>query len=126
MYRQRKQEVRKHQKFPKTHTSIECTYWGISKKNNIPSEYTGDGSFWIGNINPDFIIRDKRVAIFINGDYWHSPLLRYNIRDTQRVGYQIKVCKKHKWKAIIIWGTDLLREDAEAFVLAVLKKEKGI
>jgi len=116
-------DARKLQKFPTNHTKIECIFWDLSKKNNIPMEYTGDSKIWIGRLNPDFIIRDKKVAIFINGDYWHSPLLNYNVRDTQRADIQAKTCRKHKWKAIIIWESDLKREDAEAFVLNLLRKE---
>jgi G:T-mismatch repair DNA endonuclease (very short patch repair protein) len=119
-------EARKHRIFPTTHTKIECIFWDISKKNNIPSEFTGDGKIWIGNINPDFVIRDMRIAIFINGDYWHSPLLFYKVKPNRTTNHQIKICKRHKWKAVIIWGTDLLREDAEAFVLSLLKKENVI
>jgi hypothetical protein len=119
--RRKLREARKHQIFPTSYTKIECIFWDISKKNNIPSEYTGDSKIWIGRVNPDFIIRDKKIAIFVNGDYWHSPLLRPTLTYTQRVEVQIKECKRHKWKAVIIWGTDLLREDAEAFVLSVLK-----
>ena len=119
--RRKLREARKHQKFPTSYTKIECIFWDISKKNNIPSEYTGDSKIWIGRVNPDFVIRDKNIAIFVNGDYWHSPLIRPTLTYTQRVEVQIKECKRHKWKAVIIWGTDLLREDAEAFVLAVLK-----
>ena len=121
--KQKIREARKKQILPQHHTKIENIYEEISKKNNIPSEYTGDSKIWIGRVNPDFIIRDERIAIFINGDYWHSGLLRYNIRYTQRPEKQIKECKRHKWKAVIIWGTDLLREDAEQFVLSTLKKE---
>ena len=121
--KQKIREKRKHQILPKSHTNIECIYWDISKHNNLNSEYTADGSFWIGRVNTDFIIKAKRVAIFINGDYWHSPLLRPTLTYTQRVEVQIKECKKHKWKAIIIWGIDLERKDAEQFVLSLLKKE---
>lgn len=121
--RRKIREARKKQILPKHHTKIENIYEEISKKNNIPSEYTGDSKIWIGRVNPDFIIRDKKIAIFINGDYWHSGLLRYNIRYTQQPKNQIKECKRHKWKAVIIWGTDLEREDAEAHVLYTLRKE---
>lgn len=124
--KQKLRKARRKQKFPKNHTTIECIYWKISKKNNIPSVFVGDGSLWIGRLNPDFVIRNKKIAIFINGDYWHSPLLRYNIRDTQQVDFQIAECKKRKWKAIILWEADLRRKDADAFVLFVLKKEKVI
>jgi G:T-mismatch repair DNA endonuclease (very short patch repair protein) len=65
----------------------------------------------------------KKYAIFINGNYWHDPLHRQNIRRTQRPDYQIETCKKHRWVPLLIWESDLKREDAEAFVLATLKKE---
>jgi G:T-mismatch repair DNA endonuclease (very short patch repair protein) len=64
----------------------------------------------------------KRIAIFVNGNYWHSPLLKYNIRDSQRADVQVKICKRHRWKAIILWEADLLRDDSEAFVLYTLAK----
>jgi hypothetical protein len=34
--------------------------------------------------------------------------------------------KRYKWQPIFIWETDLLREDAEAFVIGTLKREKVI
>ena len=87
----------------------------------------GNGKIWIGkkpHLNPDFIeCNGKKVAIFINGDYWHSPLLRYNIRDSQRVDTQIRICKQYKWIPVIVWESDLKRADAEQFVLSFLQKE---
>lgn len=130
--RERLSQMRKHQKFPKNHTKIELTFEEICKKYNLPFRYVGDGSLWIGKkggtqINPDFIeCNGKKIAIFVNGDYWHSPLLRYNIRNSQRVDWQIKICKHHKWIPVIIWESDLKREDAGQFVLSILKKEKII
>lgn len=115
-------EARKKQRFPRKDTKIEkifkhfCTLFEIDNR----VEDTSDNSFHVGSLNPDFIIRDMRIAIFVNGDYWHSPLLRYKTRGTQRVDYQIKECKKHKWKAITFWESDLLREDAKEFVFNVL------
>lgn len=120
--------ARKRQKFPKKDTKPELIFIEFYDKFGITNQIkdTRDNSFHIGRLNPDFIIPDMRIAIFINGDYWHSPLLRYNIRDTQRVDYQIKTCKRHKWTPVIIWENDLVREDAEQYVLSVLKKEKII
>jgi|GEM_PF-6252750 len=127
-----KQCSRKAQKIPKHKTIPELIFRDMCKKYALPFRYTGDGQLWIGRkgetqINPDFIECDgRKIAIFVNGDYWHSPLLKYDIRDSQRVDYQIKICKKYRWEAIILWETDLKRDDAEAFVLSTLKKEKVI
>ena len=119
-------EARKHRKFPKTDTKPELIFIDFYNKFGIADRVkdTRDNSFHIGRLNPDFIIPNMKIAIFINGDYWHSPLLRYNIRDTQRVDYQTKTCKRHKWIPIIIWESDLLRKDTEQFVLSELKKHK--
>ena len=104
-------------------TKLELVFDGIAKKNNVPSEYTGDGTFWVGNINPDFIIRSKRTVIEIFG-YHHNELRRFaKVRYNQTYEGRKKIFKKHKWKLIVFWQDDLDREDAEARVLSVLKKE---
>ena len=123
-----KEKMRKayrHRIFPRSGTKPELIFLDLCRKFGILDriEDTRNNSFHIGRLNPDFIIRDMRVAIFINGDYWHSPLLRPKIRETATANFQIKECRKRKWKALIIWEADLKRKDAEAFVLSVLKRE---
>jgi G:T-mismatch repair DNA endonuclease (very short patch repair protein) len=119
--------ARKNRRFPTHHTKPERIFEEICKRNTLPFRNVSNSKLWIGktpSLNPDFVESNgKKVAIFINGDYWHSPLLRYNIRDSQRADVQMRICKRHKWKPIILWETDLLREDAEEFVLETLKKE---
>lgn len=86
-------------------------------------KYTGDGSLWISNLNPDFVIKhDKKIAIFINGDYWHSPFLRPGMTESQYPTYQIETCKKHRWIPLILWERDIKRQDAESFILSQLNK----
>lgn len=126
--RRKMRESRKHRKFPTHHTKPELIFidfyylFGINDR----VEDTSNNSFHIGRLNPDFIIRDMRIAIFVNGDYWHSGLLKYDLGHTQRPENQIRICKRHKWKAVIIWESDLLREDAKAFVLNILRENKII
>lgn len=61
------------------------------------------------------------VEIF--GDYWHSPLIRgQNIPFNQTYKGRKKTLKKYGWKLIVFWETDLLREDAESFILSQLNK----
>lgn len=121
-------EARKHRKFPTIDTKPELIFINFYNKFGIADRVkdTRDNSFHIGRLNPDFVIPDMKIAIFVNGDYWHSALLKPNLGYTQQPENQMKICKRHKWKAVIIWGTDLLREDAEQFVLSVLRKEKII
>lgn len=126
--RQKLREARKHQKFPKKDTKPELIFIDCYHRFGLTHQVvdTRDNSFHIGRVHPDFIIRDKKIAIFINGDYWHSALLRPDLKYTSRPENQIKICKRHKWKAVIIWESDLKRKDAEAFVLSLLKREKVI
>lgn len=107
-------------------TGIEKIFQQICEKNNLPFRYVGNGQLWIGKdkrLNPDFCeINGKKICIEIFGDYWHSPLLNYKVSDTH---YKDRIMhyKKYGWITVIIWGTDLLRKDAEQFVLGLLRKE---
>lgn len=116
-------EANKHRKFHKHHTKPELIFEDICKKYRLPYKYTGDGSFWIKNINPDFVdVNGKKIAIEIFGDYWHSPILKRNIKYIQTYDGRKKTLKKYGWEMVVLWESDLLREDAERFVLSALKK----
>lgn len=127
--KQKNREARKLIKFPKHHTKPERIWQEIViDKHSLPFRYTGDGSFWIGGkpaINPDFIHLTKKIVVEIFS-YWHDPLQRRKIPYSQTYEGRKKILKKYGWKLIVFWDTDLLREDAEAFVLSVLRKNKII
>lgn len=106
-------------------TGIEKVFMKIAKTNNLPYRYTGDGRFWIHNINPDFVeCNGKKIAVEVFGEYWHSPLKNWNLKEDRTLHYRKKILKKYGWKLIVFWESDLLRKDAEVFVLSVLKREK--
>ena len=118
-------EARKHRIFPKHHTKPELIFEEICKRRNLPFKYTGNGDFWIENINPDFIeCNGKKIAIEVFGDYWHSPLLNSKLGERSTLTYRKRMLKKYGWKLIVFWETDLKREDAEQFVSSELKKHK--
>jgi G:T-mismatch repair DNA endonuclease (very short patch repair protein) len=84
----------------------------------LPFKYVGDASFWIHNINPDFIESNgKRLVVEVFGDYWHSPLLNRNLKEDRTMGYRKRILKKYGYNLLVFWEIDLLREDAETFVL---------
>ena len=119
-------EARKHRKIPTHHTKPELIFEEICKKHNLPFKYTGDGSFWIGknpSVNPDFVeCNGKKTAVEIFGDYWHSPLLNYGLKENRTLSYRKKILKKYGWKLIVFWESDLKREDAEQFILNEMQK----
>ena len=89
----------------------------------------GDGQLWIGKkrgkqLNPDFIeANGKKICVEIMGAYWHSRLLNQKVRANALLPYREKHYKRFKWQSIFIWDTDLVRKDAEQFVLNILSKE---
>ena len=99
----------------------------ICQKNNIPFHYVGDGQLWIGKrkkMNPDFIeANGKKICVEIMGAWWHSRLLNQKVREDALLPYREKHYKHYKWQPIFIWDSDLLRKDAETFVLNELRKE---
>lgn len=126
---QKIREARRRQKPQTHHTKPELAFEKICKNNNLPFKYVGESDFWIGNkpsINPDFIHITKKIAIEIFGAYWHSPLLNPYLSRDRTLKDRERALKKHGWECVVIWDTDLLRKDAEAFVLKKLKKEKVI
>ena len=108
---------------PTNNTKPELIFEEICKKNDLPFKYTGDGSFWVHNINPDFVeCNDKKIAIEIFSDYWHSPLLNRKLKEDRTLPYRKRILKKYGWKLIVFWESDLKREDAEQFILIELRK----
>ena len=107
-------------------TRPELIFKKICDQNNLDFHYVGNGQLWIGKnkkLNPDFIeANGKTICVEIMGAYWHSPLLNHNLREGAIQSYREKHYRKYKWTPIFIWDTDLLRPDAEDFVLSELKK----
>jgi len=54
-------------------TSLEKQFIAICKKHELPFRYVGDGEFFIGSKNPDFIqISGKKVCVEVANTYHHS------------------------------------------------------
>jgi len=99
--------------------------------NLSASVYSNSNSGSIGHLrigkrkklNPDFIeANGKKICVEIMGNYWHSPLLNKKLREDALLSYRKKHYTRYHWKSVFIWGIDLLREDAEDFVLSELRK----
>ena len=96
------------------------------RSSNIDWEYTGDGSFKIGPYNPDWICRDQRKIIELNGCYWHGCSVcnydnKYRKGKIKRDDKKIKYYKSLGWKVLVIWEHEVngnifkLRKDVEEF-----------
>ena len=127
--RDKMREARKHQ-IPKTHhTKPEMAFEGFCTKDTLPFRYTGDSAFWIGKgkdvINPDFVHLTKKIVVEIFS-WHHDQLQNHHVRPKGRYEDRKKIYKKYGYKMIVFWQEDLEREDAEEYVLHVLRKNKII
>ena len=62
-------------------------------------KFVGDGQFFIGRYNPDFInINGQKKIIELFGDYWHN-LPGYKERDEKK----INLYSEYGYKTLVIW-----------------------
>lgn len=63
--------------------------------------FTGDGSFKIDNLRPDFINKTRKLVVEVYGDYWHKNEPLY--KTMQRIS-RFERCG---WRVIIIWEHEI-------------------
>lgn len=62
-------------------------------------KYVGDGDFWIGYMNPDFInINGKKQVLEVLGDYWHNE---------EEVQERIINYKKYSFDMLYVWEYEI-------------------
>ena len=76
----------------------------IIQANDLPFQFTGDGSFWIKNHNPDFTSTNgENVVIEVLGEYWHGKN-RTKEQEESRIKNHYS---NHGYKCIIFWENEL-------------------
>lgn len=94
----------------------------IIHKHALPYRYVGDGTFWIGRMNPDFVsLNDHRKVIEIFGKYWHSPLFNPNIPESRTADARIDAFKEKGWDATVIWDYEVESPQGEQIILERLR-----
>lgn len=77
----------------------------IIERHSLPFKYTGNGSFIIEGLNPDFIeVNGKKIAVDVFGDYWHT--LKAD-KETYNEQGRKAIFAKYGWKLIVIWESEL-------------------
>ena len=82
---------------------------------------------------PDIVFRRKKIAVFIDSDFWHGHPARYIKPKSNRKYWRAKISrnkerdeevnrllKKSGWKVIRIWEADIKRNTARC-VLKILR-----
>lgn len=74
----------------------------ICNLNQLPFNYVGDGKVIINGYNPDFLSKNPKYIIEVNGDYWHSSN-GVKLRDKKK-----KFCyNKLGYKLLTIWEHEI-------------------
>ncbi len=72
-------------------TGLERKFGDFAREEGLPLKFTGDGSYWIGRKNPDFISTDgKKIAV----EVFHP---KYKIWNFGSVGRYIRDRAKYFW-----------------------------
>lgn len=71
----------------------------IVKLNKLPFNYTGDGKVILNGLCPDFLSKNPKYIIEINGEYWH--------RDKNRELRKKRAYNSLGYKLLIIWSKKL-------------------
>jgi DNA mismatch endonuclease (patch repair protein) len=81
---------------------------------------------------PDFVFYKRKIAVFIDGDFWHGNPKRYRLPKTNRLYWGKKIgsnkvrdrlvnrtLRKDGWTVIRFWESDLRDEQAVAAKLSL-------
>lgn len=79
------------------------------------------GSFLVGR--PDFVFRRQRLAVFIDGDFWHGNPKKYRLPKSNMSYWQAKISRNQKrdrrvnrqlrglgWSVVRFWESTLKEE----------------
>lgn len=83
-------------------TSLEQAFQSISSKHGWPFTYVGNGQFWIGRMNPDFICQEKRLCVEVANTFHHES----NYATTR-----VESLAKHGWRCIVFLQNRLEEKD---------------
>jgi len=88
-------------------------------KYNLPYRYTGDGSFIVAGLNPDFVeVNGRKLAVDVFGDYWHNIKQDEPARTEQG---RKAIFADYGWELVVLWEHEINNLPEEELV-AQLKK----
>lgn len=72
-------------------------------------QFVGDGSFWVGELNPDFIPTDgRKLVIDLFSDYWHN---RAGLPSYKTESGRIVLLNSYGYRGLVVWDNELKRKD---------------
>lgn len=86
----------------------------IVSRHSLPFIYTGDGSFILEGLNPDFVESNgRKIAIDVFGDYWHT--LKADKESYTEQGRK-NIFAKYGWHLIVLWEHQIKSMDENEIV----------
>lgn len=84
---------------------------------------------------PDIALPRKKIAVFIDGDFWHGRNYEHRLRgrndndawvrkvkrNMERDAEQVNELKKSGWKVLRVWESDINRKRSQDVALASIK-----
>ncbi len=78
----------------------------IIDKYQLPYKYTGNGSFIIAGLNPDFVnCNGAKIALEVFGDYWHIKNAKKRPSYTE-LGRKA-IFSQYGWDLIVLWQSEM-------------------
>jgi DNA mismatch endonuclease (patch repair protein) len=82
---------------------------------------------------PDFVFRQQKVAVFINGDFWHGNPRKFRLPKSNCDYWEEKIARNRKrdravtkaltqegWRVLRVWESSLRDEEAVIARLQIL------
>jgi len=106
-------------------TRPEKMFMGLVKEFKLPYDYVGNGKFWIGNLNPDFICVNSKKVIEIFGDYWHNPRLNKYCKENRTEQGRKKAFEENGYACIVLWEKDFNSRNWKEDILNKIGEENA-
>jgi G:T-mismatch repair DNA endonuclease (very short patch repair protein) len=86
---------------PRRRAEPNALEWRLQKALGPSFTYTGNGSFTIDNLKPDFVDKTRKIVIEAYGDYWHRN------EPTSKTMSKVARYQRQGYRAIIIWESEI-------------------
>lgn len=90
-------------KIVKKPNSMELSLLEVIHSINPNYRYVGDGQFWLGRKNPDYVNQDEKKIIELYGECWHKKQNEEKLR--------IQHFERFGFKTLVVWSKELRDED---------------
>lgn len=89
----------------------------IIKEYSLPFEYVGNGGFWVGNHNPDFINIKERNIVEVFGKAFHDPHGPF-FRGRLTAQELEEFYKENGYECLILWDDDIKKGKAKDLLIS--------